>query len=140
MKIFRLVGAVFMSSLFFSVSMASYSAIIDINAGMASDIVKSNNVVQVYHYDGASSESGLQGSTFDEGEDWSTPYAQYSNWNTSNNRPYVKPVRTSTSIQFTQQLNSGVTQAVTSDYVKTIDACTDAGNYWIYNSDTCIQG
>jgi hypothetical protein len=138
MKIFRLVGAVFMASLFFSVSLASSSAITDLNAGMASDVVRSHNIIQVYHYDGVSSEAGLMGSTFNQGEQWTNTFLRYSGWGAPLVRSYVKPVSRLTTILFTRQSEAANTRSMTSDYVKTIDACKAAGNFWNYKNDTCI--
>lgn len=118
MKFLHLTGATMVLSAFLLPALAEPSAITDKAAGMATDIVEIDNIIQVYHYLGASPEATFP-STFDEGENWLNA------WIT----PYTPPPAPPKSPPITK----------TSPYVETIDKCVADGNLWDYRTDTCRE-
>ncbi|NCP67010.1 hypothetical protein GW756_01740 [bacterium] len=134
MKNLRSIGFILMASSFFSVSFAANSALMDEEAGLATDIVETNNIIQVYQYEGMSSESGPMMSTFNEGEDWTNVVIPPAT--TQRFYPFSMPVSSWVKNQF--RVDTGMVSGMeTIDYVEMIDSCTEAGNYWNYKTDAC---
>lgn len=135
MKIFRFIGSFLVVSAVMFVSLAADSTITDKEAGMATNIVETNNVIHVYTYTGVSSEATFL-STFDEGESWTDlpaiPAKAVPSGYTSS------PLKPKSESRYSRS-NRNSAVPVQSEYIKAIDSCVDSGKHWDFRTDTCIE-
>ena len=125
MKTVRSLGFVFMLAAFmFPLLAQQISALTDLEAGLASNVVETNGVIQVYVYDGLSSEFT---STFNEGEDWTTwvPVTQKTVVYKSNNT--------------TSQADPILWGHQKHPLVEAVDKCIGNGNRWDHSDGVCVS-
>jgi hypothetical protein len=135
MKITRTLGLFSLAISGLLTTFASSSALMDMEAGQAKDIVASGNVIQVYTYTGVSTEAGMM-STFNQGETWPEPTPIPSKALSSNVKS--SPLKSQPKTLYSR-VNRSTAVTVESDYVKAIDACTETGKRWNYRDDTCVD-
>ncbi len=124
MKTLKTFGFVLLASAFMLPIFAQHSTITDKEAGLAANIVETNNVIHVYDFLGLSPEASWP-STFDEGEDW---------------RNYVwtpKKTNVTTKLNVNTNINGLQTSNFKTPYVQAIDDCLAAGDTWDHRTDTC---
>jgi len=95
-----------------------HSTISDTEAGVAVNVVETDNVIHVYVYTGASSEASA-GSTFDAGEDWTN-----FTW---------EPRVISSPVQHQRNLQPE------GGYIRMVDNCTSSGGTWHFPTESCSQ-
>ena len=125
MKMIKNIGFVFLASALIMPLFAFHSTITDSEAGDATNIVETDNVIHVYTYLGASPEAEAEfTSTFDEGEDW---------------RAYVwTPKKTNVTTKINVTTTSGIKNSeYKTPYVQAIDNCLAEGNRWNHSTDVC---